>query len=430
MGKYFHSVVAGAAIFLIFGAIVQAALDPAGWGHARRIAVRDSAAPEAYLLVELDGEVYQASRKDLADLRVVDDLGNEVPLEIITPRDQSTEEEYGAEILDRQSLPDGTFKFVLDLGEDPPRHNRVELTTSSKNFSRRVAVEAGDDLRHWAFIRQDGYIFNFSRDTTAEYLLVDYPVSTRRYLRVSIFNPKEEPIEVSDASVSFYLSQPARTNPLAAVIKERIEDPKTKQTRITVDLGVAGIPSSRIELQTDARNFHRHVEIEGRDSLEEMAGQIRQYWSSVDNGQIFSVELERVKRRQIELEYAETRYRFLRLIIDNNDDRPLEISGIKVLGYPRQVLFRREPGRQYRLLYGNREAKAPSYDLTKIVSYLKLGELETVSLGEEMPGALPPAAPQRPWLDRQPIALWITLVLAASILGGLIYRLARKIGAD
>jgi hypothetical protein len=405
------------SFFSVFLLLATPDFDPQKWAQERDILITDANAPAAYLFVELDAPAYAGAREDFRDLRVIDEKGAQIPSKVTVEQEDSGEEERGAEMLDRTQGPDGSSRFTLDLGADPPRHNRLQLDTDSLNFSRRATIETSDDNRNWATARDDGYIFDFSRDTTARFLTIDYPVSTRRYLRVTIWNGREAPIRITDASIFFQAERLARLVQWPATLTNQGREAKQRVSIWRLDLGVAKLPQSRIELRTPTRNFHRHVEIEG--STDE------KFWRSIDSGEIFSVALERINREQLWVEFPETRYRYLRLRVFDYDDQPLTFSEARVYGHPRRVLFQREPGRAYRLLYGNPAAEAPRYDIEQLSSYLNLRQLATVKLGAERrlpPPALPAA---KPWYERQPLWLWATMGLATIAIGALIYRLAK-----
>jgi hypothetical protein len=403
---------------------VEAEFNRGEWTRRREIRIPDQNALSSYVLVELDGKVYAGSQPDLDDLRVTDDQGAEIPSKLVAPTEHRGLETRSVEMLDLARETDGVTRFTLDLGESPERHNRLEINTDSHNFSRQVRIEISDDNRRWAETRNDGYIFDFSRDASARYLEITYPVSTKRYLRASILNGRESPIEIDGASVQFSSEQEESLKDWPATIIARSVDANPRASVILIDLGYEKLPSSRIEFQTEATNFHRQVEIEGSNQSVDPRASDRRYWSTVGGGQIFSIELDRVNRKRVQLSYPEARYRYLRVRILDYDDQPLEVAGLKVSGRAQRLLFRREPGRSYELYYGAAAAAAPRYDLAQLSSYLDLSKLEALGLADEL--SQPPAPkPSEPWLEKQPIWLWATLALAALLLGGLIFRLAR-----
>jgi hypothetical protein len=398
---------------LIFHARVAADFDPKKWAKWREINVADKNAPADFVQIELDGPVFAGARSDLADLRVIDEQGIEVPSKLIVQRDEVREEQRPLEVFDRALAPDGRLSFTLDLGADPPRHNRLNLETTSHNFSRRVTVEASDDNRQWVIVRDDGYIFDFTRDRTVRFLTIDYPLSTRRYLRVTIWNHNEPPVEIAGVSVFQVTELKAHLNRWPATLADQGVDAKLRASIWMLDLGYQKVPSTRLEFQPVTANFQRRVEIEGSNE--------GQTWLPVGNGEIFAIGIEQRRRQHLQLDYREAQFRYLRIKVFNYDDSPIKLAEVRVYGYPRYLLFRREQGRSYRLFYGNPSAAAPHYDLEQLSPYLQLEQLSTLSLSAEQTN--PEAG--APWFERQPLWLWAVFVIAAAVLGAMILRLAK-----
>jgi hypothetical protein len=402
-----------------------------GWVNSREIVTpggqRDDQLDD-FVLVELDGGVYESAQEDLRDLRVVDSQGIEVASKVVRLSHENGERELAVTVINQALTADGRATLTLDLGADPPRHNSVRLRTESRNFSQRVSVEAGDDNRRWELLRDDGYIFDFSRDTHAHSLKVDYPLSTRRYLRVSVEGRDDGPVRIDGADVFFLTELAAKLNHLPARLLSQEQDGKQRASVLLLDLNYAKLPTARVEFETDAENFQRRVEIEGSNSAESLKPGGEYLWRPVGGGEIFDIRLDRRRPRQLRVDYSEARFRYLRVKIFNYDDRPIKISAVKVSGHPRYLLFRREAGHSYRLFYGNPLAAPPRYDIEQLAAYLNLEKLPVARLGDER--RLEPAAraeESRP--PRGPLWLWAALVAAAAVLGTLIYRLARAAGA-
>src|SRR5690349_17984907 len=127
--------------------------------------------------------VYKASQAGLKDVRIVR-AGVEIPyhLQILTARQQQSEMQ--PVVLNKAAAPNEGVQAVLDLNGHPT-HNRLRIATTLRNFKETVRIETSDDGHTWAVARNDGLIFDISRaDRHAAELSVDYPVSTRRYVRV------------------------------------------------------------------------------------------------------------------------------------------------------------------------------------------------------------------------------------------------------
>lgn len=411
-------------IALLLLPVVSADFETGRWTRVREILLPDKQTAADYVRVTLDGPVYEGAQDDLRDLRVIDDQMKEVASKVILPRDEAGEQAHAATIINQALAAGGRTTLTLDLGADPPRHNRLRLETSSRNFSRRVSIEASDDNRAWELLRDDGYIFDFSRAATAQFLTVDYLLSTRRYLRVTIENKNEEPVKIDGAAILLFTSEAAKLTALPSELLSQEQDNQRRTTVLTADLSYAKLPSARLEFDTDVENFQRRVEISGSNSADALKPNNEYLWQHVAGGEIFDIRIDRRHLHQLRIDYPEARFRYLRAVIFNYDDQPITIRGINVSGYPRHLLFRREPGRSYRLFYGNAQAAPPRYDLEQLAAYLQPDKLPVVALGDEQRLDLVPAATESR-TPRSPLWLWATLIASGAVLATLIYRLAR-----
>lgn len=409
---------------LIFPLCVLADFESGRWPRSREILISDKQATSDYALVELDGKVYEGALPDLRDLRVLDDQGKESASKIILKREVEGEQERPLTIINQSLAPGNRSTITLDLGVNPPRHNRLRLETSNHNFSRRVTIESSDNNRIWELVRDDGYIFDFSRDTTAQYLTVEYPLSTRRYLRVSIENKNEAPIRIDDAEILLFTTQSATLADLPVKLLSQEQDKKERTSVLMLDLGYTKLPSSRIEFETNAKNFQRRIEISGSNDSQALNKENEYLWQHTGSGEIYDIQIDERHPQQLRVDYPEARYRYLRLRVFNYDDQPITIQRVAVSGYPRHLLFKRDAGRGYRLFYGNAQAISPHYDLDQIATYLNLEKLSVVKLGDEQRTDATSKRDES-HLPQSPMWLWITLIGAGTVLAALIYKLAR-----
>lgn len=92
---------------------------------------------------------------------------------------------------------------VVDLGTSGLPSNSLRITTTDTNFSREVALEGSNDNQNWQVVKYRDVIFSFSTPKfTGSKLNVDYPESNFRYLKLTIFNKDDKPINITGAAVS------------------------------------------------------------------------------------------------------------------------------------------------------------------------------------------------------------------------------------
>jgi hypothetical protein len=391
---------------------------PAAWKLRKPITLPSLVGP-AFVEVMLDADVYREASATLADLRIR--AGNGAEVGYVLRRHESTVEPRTRDfrLLDLVTTPGAETRLSLDLGRAPGVHSRVRLTVAdeAKNFRVPVRVETGADGRRWQVARAAGFIYAVEGESRAADTSVSYPPSTARWVRVTVGPAQGRPLPVKGAAVVFEAPSERQEEPVAATLVGRSEDAERRSSVLVLDLGRR--PVNLVELDVADRNFHRVVTIEASDD--------RRQWRWVGSCAISAIETARVRERLTSTRFPDTRARYVRLRIENLDDRPLRVSGVRLAGVRRGLVFEAVPGHQYVLDYGHPRAPAPRYDVTRALPYLAGERLPVATLGAAAP--LPPPAPA-PWLEAQPFLLWGAMAVAVLALGLVLFRLARQIRAS
>jgi hypothetical protein len=370
--------------------------------------------------------VYPGAQGDLSDLRVVDDRDREVPYVVQVTTAGTRASLVESDVQDHVGTPDGV-QFVLDTGEGRRRHSRVQLSTPDRDFRRPVRVEGSLDQTTWATLRDRAWVFDFSQEPGrhAELLEVDYVPSTMRFVRVTIGNEGGPPLRVTRAAVLLFESADEERHVAWTGAPHPEPRDASRRTVFEIDLARPGIPQGAIDFETSARDFHRAVWIEtrARDDGD---------WEPSGNGVVYRIDVDGVTDERLQVRFSEVRGRWLRVTIDDRDDPPLPISRVTVRGQRRDLLFRAEAERSYRLLYGHAEARAPSYELALVLARQSRLDPAAATIGPWSKNAAyrPPPPPTRPLTDRYPVLFYALLVGAVVVLGVFTVRLMKKASAE
>ena len=405
-----------------------AAASPAGteapetWTTRRPIVLPAMTAP-SFVETRLDAAVYAVASTSLADLRVRERGGADVAYTVRRHDGQAPSAERDVPLLDLVVTPSKQTRFVLDLGPRPGLHVgvRVRVADHAGSFRVPVRVETSDDRRTWNVARAAGFIYDVEGETRATDTSVAYPKSSARWVRVTLEPAGGAPLPVRGAAVRAFAVLPEREeDAVAATVVERGRDAQQKISRLVIDLG-GRHPADRLELGVADRNFYRVVTVSASDD--------RGHWRWVGSSAVSALETPRGGERETTLRLPETTARYLRLTIQDLDDRPLDVTGVRVAGPRRTLVFEALAGREYVLDYGNPRAAAPHYDIERTVSALGAARFPEATLGPPVP--LPPPAPRTrpPWLDAQPVAMWAAMAVAVVALGVLLVRLMRGVRA-
>jgi hypothetical protein len=390
----------------------------------RRTIVPSDPGPVA---VTLDADVYDRARPDLGDLRIVDDLGAEVPY-LSSRRDvEPPPPPRAAAVLNRSFVRGRSASVTLDFGT-PTRKNGLVLSLAGDDFRRRVQVEG----RHradaaWSTLVDTAYVFAVPGPPPVRFEQVALPDDDFELLRVTVFRGPDDPplLEIRSVSLVSGTTSPSPEAPVTRARFSRVEDAR-KDTVLTVELGARAQPFRAVTLEVADARFFREVLVEPRP--EAPSGRHRSAdaaWLPAASGAIYRYEEDGRARERLRVE-AGGRAAQLRLRIRNGADRPLDIRGLTVMAPVERVVFEARPGRRYALEYGVPARLAPSYDLGRTVGDAGawIARARPATVGE--PRAPEPA--RVPWTERHPALLWAGLLAAVLALGALTRRALRAAG--
>lgn len=438
-GRRFASLallVVGAGALLLAGAgalllalDARAAAPGAEWSFYKPVILPDDFTGTGLVEVALDRDVYAHARPGLGDIRVAEAdpaADRETPYQLIVEAGDHRRAAVPVKMRDLGHVPDEYTSFILDLQSAGDLHSEVEIQTTSANFQRRVSIAGSDDRETWRTLEENGRIFNLSipeRGFSTGDTRVAYPASGARFLRVRIYDEGQEPLSIRGGLVFFAQQLQPRRHYLPLVITERTDDVERKETRLLLDAGRAGFPANSIRLDIPQRNFYRQAALEGsNDTLA---------WAPVQSSEtLYDFDTPKFTGSDQSMGFGESRYRYYRITIFNEDNPPLPVENARASGFVRKLIFSAEAGKSYRLYYGNPEASAPSYELERIFPYLVTENLPAARLGPHTPNPAfaEPAPPRpRPFTERYPWLLPVVVAAAALLVGFFLASLVRQV---
>jgi hypothetical protein len=253
-------------------------------------------------------------------------------------------------------------------------------------------------------------LYDLSDERLGHNSTLQIPVTTYKYLRVTV-DSSVKPADVESGTAGMMRAQKAVWRDLSSEPKQAQQG---KDTILT--LSVPGnVPVERVIFAIDPAqpNFRRGVEVEGDKGVGFGSGELSRIHMQ-RNGQKIDVE-------ETWVDIGGTSQGTLRAIIHNGDDVPLKITGARLQQYERRIYFDSGLGVQPRLYYGDEKLGAPVYDYAKL--FQKDANAGQVELGAEEANAAYTGRPDdRPWSERHPAVLWVVIIAAVLILGGIALR--------
>ena len=203
----------GCLLVFLLTAFLNADFQMTDWEYSKPIEFGDNT-KEGYVRLGIDKDIFEHARHDLSDLRIIDNQQREVPYKLIVNNQTVKETAVQAKIFNKSFVPDENTVFMMDMGEEQiHRNNKLVINTPDHNFKCRVEINGSDDQTKWLVLRNDCYIFDIStRDFQSSHTTLEYPENNYKYLRVTILDNREKPLEVTDATLFYRTIQKAEEN--------------------------------------------------------------------------------------------------------------------------------------------------------------------------------------------------------------------------
>jgi hypothetical protein len=410
--------VIAATLLATFAALADSRLPAAwkNWHYSRAIELTPATAPQLVSVIT-PLEIYPHAIPWLADVRVIDDHGAEVPY--VSFRSEGTSRTASLPATLREnSFTAGQFtQLVVDAGPHAPFHNAVRIQTTASDFIEWVQVDASDDGHVWRMVQERAPIFRFRKDAHEGTQVVHYSENNAQYLRVRILDGDAK-FPAFGADVLHEVVQPAERVPLEITLS-----PDAKQhvgsSIWHADVGAAAALGLEVRFEVTApAEFIRTVRISGSGDDKE--------WFAIGGGEIF-----RYRRGDAQLEqlsvmvpHGAPQVHYLRVEIVNGNDAPLVGGAPKLYVTPQHLVFEQQPGRSYSLIYGQERAEAAQYDLGRRLDAKQMAAAVAAQLGPEIVNS--DWVDPRPWTETHDIFLWLVLLVAVMLLGYAAVRSLRK----
>lgn len=353
-----------------------------------------------YLVI--DAAIWARARADLSDLRLYD--GNtQVPYALSEEQGAYSTEERTARILNL-GVRGGRTEFDLDVGGEA-EYNQVQLHLKAANFVASATVGGSDALGGSAGRKfSTSTLYDFSREGLGNHFALRVPLSTFRYLHVSI-TPAIAPRDITGASTS--AQREAQATWISA---GRCHAPEqiSRTTRIACDLD-PGVPVGRILFTVPAGlvNFRRTVSVNDLQGTELCSGSISRIRMKSGGKEVVTEDLA--------LGFCSSKERQVRIEIDNGDNAPLTVEKCEPQSLERRIYFDPAGKAAVKLYYGDEKLPAPIYDYARF--FHKDADAALAVMDAETQNPSYTGRPdERPWSERHKWVLWGAMLLAVALL--------------
>jgi hypothetical protein len=354
----------GAGTWLVVTASTLLALESAQWRHQAAITV--TALGVARL--DLPPEVLDAAAANLADLRLLDPQGREVPFAWVRPASVVAARALTPRF--EVKLVDGATVVTVRTGTTDT-WLAAELETAPGDFMKSAAVDVSADGEQWVALGSGQPVFRRGASQRTRLPLNERPAA---WVRITLDDRQTPPVPITGVSlVPVPPTAPApRTVAQPVTISQREEF--AAETVLTLDLGAAHLAVTALEVETSAATFSRRVTLTERRLRDEVLVE-----HPLAHGQLTrSPSLD--PAAPVEIKWAPSLAerplpapREVFLHIDNGDSPPLPVSAVALRRLQRELVFTAEQAGAWTLLAGNPEATPPRYDFARFSAELTAG---------------------------------------------------------
>lgn len=416
------------------------ALDLTKWQYKAEVTVEDGT--DEYGRLILTPGIYDAARLDLADIRLIDAGGEQVPYVLAKARDVTERLKYSPALINRSTNMEGSAMVTLDFGKQVVK-NSIEVKTGGNNFRRAVKIEGSNDNVEFFTVVEEAYVFAIDYNTRFEQ--VDLPANDYRYLRITV-EPMatEEKSPVIETVRAFkHERKPAKRQAVKMVQLGHSENEKNKSSIYIYDLTYRRLPVSEIELEVADNAFYRYVTIQGRDEhtrkveidSEDNRQRFREVevpWKGIVSGTVYRYpETSGENRQNLVLHVPSGRriYRYLTIVINNYDDQPLTINSTSAKMIADNIVFSTQEDIAPTLYVGSPSAGKPIYDLAQRLNNPLKVKARIANLDVLIDNPLFGQVEAKPlaWTEKHKVLLWIIMGAVVVVLAGFILKSFKSI---
>lgn len=306
--------------------------------------------------IPLTDEVFADVKNNLADIRIygvtaTDTL--EAPYSLKVSKAKSTLSKIDFKLINTSSNQSGYY-FTYEV-PTAKTLNEIRLNFKNENFDWKIQLEGSQNQQQWFTLLEDYRILSIKNDQTDyKFTHLNFANSKYRYYRLLVKSVTQPEL----ASTSLYLDSITPAKYQNYPVTNFIVIKENKKTIIGIDLK-SRLPVSQLELEvSDKIDYYRPIEIQYiSDSVNTEKGWKYSY-RTLTSGTLSSLEKN-------EFKFERALAKKLRIIVHNHDNEPLTFSNVDVKGYEHRLVARFDKSANYYLVYGNQNAQAPIYDISR-----------------------------------------------------------------
>jgi len=310
-----------------------------------------------------------------------------------TERTASVDTEWSAVAMSLRELPGNALEVTVRRDLSNPVPALIRFRTLQHNFEKQVTVSGSRDGTTWTLIGGPAPIYDYARYLDVRQDRVALAAGDYEWFKILLENIAEyrnSPIqtliqntgaagEKSRTEIQTWQRELFRVDRILFVERqERLlpgepdlaDDPLPRRTltqaaepkRTVLSIETGRRPLRGVCLQTPSVNFSRAVTVEAAEDA------LANAWSPLGHGTVHRIHVGSVREEQLWIPFErETRAQHIRILIENADNPPLNITGMVGRASVYTLAFFPETGGGYKLFYGAERLAPPTYDVARVL---------------------------------------------------------------
>lgn len=301
-----------------------------------------------YKAVRLTPEIYNKIRGDMVDLELYDKDNEPVPYFINSFVESEVESKntYDMKLVNSFIKDEYSYyDYALQNQQNGDiTATSIEVQTNQEDFAKKVEILGGYDNVNWEKVQDD---ILYSVDGNKKTEITFNGIKKYTYYRFKIPNNLEK-ISFSSVLLKFNKTMQNKEYFINSISPEFSSEERGNTTAIKIQ-GLRNLKLSSITLKTDSI-FKRRVTFDGSNSKV-----------------LYNLDFASTSYRDLTIPLSSYRVNSdtTEIIIENKDDKPIEVSGIEAKYIADELIFDGSKSSEYTLRFGNSEIQTPKkYDIS------------------------------------------------------------------
>jgi len=319
-----------------------------------------------YKAVRLTPIIYEKANSNLSDILIKNSEGENVPFFINSKlKSMASIRNTNKLTLVNSYVNEDDFYFdykvAVKQNEDMITTS-MEFATKETNFIKEITIYGSYDNKHWDLVQEDRI---YSIDDKVKLVIQFNKPQKYTHYRLRLNNNNErvsfDTVNLIDSSTTI-----EEIYFIESITPSFKVESKNKTTTITVE-GLKNLRLCDVTIFSDSM-FQRTASTEFGNSKE-----------------IYNLALNDTYYcdMTLPLDWSISQDDTFSIFINDYDDKPINISSIKVRYYADEIVFEGKSGEEYTLEFGNSEiTSAPIYDIEKYKSDILKGPIDKIEIGK------------------------------------------------